>query len=479
MLFGSLRNPLRRSQLISWIVHNKSFLNKKILGCHVELEDTAMTKKWASFVESNKITVDVLGMQTSPSKAAFPKFPEAKAICDVTRKQTSPNRTFWKTSHIACVEEGFFYIMHPWSIPMNADFFSLPSGMEEVFSKIQNRMMKTIVPSQLTVAMNVTDPVWSEYLSHWSLTHLSDWSNRRDDWFQGNIAVKKPASEAGFFTFRCATKLLVSMLYLRLGELGYASLDDVVGLSTVDSPTTGNKSTHTLTWRHVLANTAGRDGSPAGTRFDYNSYFWKYVPDFVQRVCGMNFTTAMYHYVLEPSGMEGTFDLNTPHSASRGFVGPLDDLLIIGSIFVNQGVSPKTRKQVLTAASVDRILSNTVLDYDPTKKEFYNHKVVQNMARFRRTLRLENATLVSPHVMDGYGLGLWCVNGWRQTKQGDPIRGWLSHGSSEVLLYFDVTGMVMAFHSPTPHKGYELRAAFANTVRDVGDHILDTVIPKF
>ena len=339
-------------------------------------------------------------------------------------------------------------------------------------------MMKTIVPSLLSETMNSTDPVWAEYLSHWGLTHLSDWSNRRDDWFQGNIGIKKPSEKNQSVGFQFITKVLVSMLFLRLEELGFASLDDAV---PVDNPKTSSKSTHVLSWRHVLANTARQDGGVPGSRFDYNNEIWKYTPAFVERVCGMNFTTAMYHFVLAPSGIEGTFDLNIPQSqyVSRGFTGSLDDLMLLGGIFVNQGVSPRTRKQVLTATSVERILSNTVLEYDATRKGFYNHKVVQNLDRFWKSRRLENTTLSSDHAMDGYGLGLWCVNGWRHTKQGDPIRGWLSHGSGEVHLYFDVTGMVMAFHSPTPHKGYDLRAAFANSVRGVGDHILDTIIPKF
>ena len=443
----------------------------------MELKDTAIAKKWESFVESNTVPLDVLGMPTSPIKAKFRKFPEAKAICDISRKQTSPNRTFWKTSHIACIEEGFFYIMHPWNIPMNADFSPLPSGTEDAFPRIQNRMMKTIVPSQLNETMNSTDPAWSEYLSHWGLTHLSDWSNRRDDWFRGNSGIKKPPEANQTVEFQFATKALVSMLFLRLEELGFASLDDAV---LVESPKTSSTSTLVLSWRHVLANTARQDGGLPGSRFDYNNEVWKHAPVFIERVCGMNFTTAMYHYVLEPSGMEGTFDLNLQlQYASRGFVGPFDDLLLLGGIFVNQGVSPKTRKQVLTASSIERMLSNTVLEYDPSRGHFYNHKVVQNLDRFWKSRRLQYKTHPSDHAVDGYGLGLWCVSGWRRTKQGDPIRGWLSHGSGEVLLYFDVTGMVMTFHSPTPHKGYDLRAAFANSVRDVGDHILDTVIPKF
>ena len=472
------------SQIVSWIVNSKSFLNKKILGCHVNLEDTAIGIEWDLFVEKHNVSLNVLGMQTSPAKMTFPKFPEPKTICDITRKQASPNRTFWKTSHIACVEAGFFYIMHPWSIPMNADFFPLPSGMEGVFPKIQNSMMKTTVPSQLAKAMNASDPVWSKYYSHWGLTHLSDWSNRRDDWFKGNAPAKKPASEAYMqVEFRGATLLLVSMLFLRLEELGFTSLDNAVPVSSLKTGAIRSGSNKIL-WRHVLANTAGRDEMSAGTRFEFNNDIWKYAPDFVERVCGMKFTTAMYHFVLEPSGLQGTFDLRTLHSpyTANGFVGPLDDLLLLGSIFVNQGVSPKTRKQILTTTSVARILGNSVLDYDPTKKEFYNHKVVQNMARFWKNKIhnfVEQKDIMPRHPIDGYGLGLWCVNGWRQTKQGDPIRGWLSLGSSEVFLYFDVTGMVMAFHAPTPQKGYELRAAFAETVREVGDHILDSVIPKF
>jgi len=71
-------------------------------------------------------------------------------------------------------------------------------------------------------------------------------------------------------------------------------------------------------------------------------------------------------------------------------------------------------------------------------------------------------------IVDGYGMGLWCVKGWRTNKStGEPIVGWLAMGSSEALLYFDTDAIVVSMAAQQRVKGLELTTAFAKVVRSM------------
>jgi glycerophosphoryl diester phosphodiesterase/CubicO group peptidase (beta-lactamase class C family) len=470
-------SSLACKQLLTWIHSTQSFGNKHVLGCFIIMDHKPTLKSWEEFVDSNKLSLNVNRMP--PPK--LQTLPPATLICDMPRKQVTPQPSLWQTSHIACIEEGFRYIQHPWQVPMQADFSRLPSGLEEDFSEIQSQLNKSIIPTRLRDTMigkGEMDPGWNTYVSHWGFTYQSDWENRHTAWFQGaSIANRSisPGEEAA--VYRCAGKTLVAMLLLRLEELGLVNLDDPVPLvkdGIVDTMT------RRPSLRHVLSNRAATLENNTVPRFQYDNFFWKYVPMAVERACrGLNFTNAIQHYILDPMGIDGKFDEDTPYPpyAARGFLGSLDDLLLTAGTLSSRGVSPKTRQRVLSPASVSELLSNTIpgMEDDPVQRlAFQGDKAFRSMTRFRNPRYLSGSNATVPiEVMDGYALGLWCVHGWRRTLQGDPIRGWVALGSSEALLYFDTTGMAVVFLSPTRTMGKELTTAFALVVSDLGDLILE------
>jgi glycerophosphoryl diester phosphodiesterase len=468
-------SSLACKQLLTWIHSKESFGNKHVLGCFIIMDHKPTQKSWEEFVDSNKLSLNVDGMPPPKLKS----LPPVTVICDVPRKQANPQPSLWQTSHIACIEAGFRYIQHPWHVPMQADFSPLPSGLEEIFPEIHSRLNESIIPTRLRLAMvgsGGMDPVWSTYVSHWGFTYQSDWQNRHAAWFQGaDIANRSISSSEETAVFRCISKVLVAMLLLRLEELGLMNLDDPVPLINEGL---GEK-TPRPTLRYVITNRAATVENSTMPRFQYDNELWKYVPMAVEHACrGLNFTNAIQHYVLEPIGIVGKFAEDSPYPpyAARGFLGSLDDLLLTANTLSCWGVSPKTRQRVLSPASVRELLGNTIpdMDDDPIQRlVFQGDTVVRSMKRFRDPRYLSDSNATMPiEVMDGYGMGLWCVHGWRRTLQGNPIRGWVALGSSEAVLYFDMTGMVVAFHSPTRKMGYELTTAFSLVVSDLGDLIL-------
>jgi len=463
-------------QLVSWIRNQNSFPNDNVLGCYVGLDNPRLAQDWEKIAHKNNITVDVVGMP-QPVK----EFPAIKAICDMPQHPPSPEhaRRLWKTSHIQCIEDGFEHIVHPWYIPMYADFSRLPSGLEAFSPEIGTQLLKSIIPARLQERVDLTDPLWANYTSHWGFTHLSDWYTLHTGWYQGDQSRKKPPSKASEMArFGHITQLLTVLLFLRLEELGYSMLDSPVTGVDRESYTKGGK--EPTTWRHVFSRTADRKGGPPGIKFDEQSNIWKRAPKFVKSQTGLNFTTAMQHYILDRMGMVGNLNVTMTLSPSLGFVGPLEDMMLIGSTLASFGVSPKTRQQVVSMQSVEMLLNNTVLQYDnhSAKTGFLRHGDVKNLERHLRASNSTTRTNLSEReaVVDGYGLGLFCVHGLRHTLLGEPIRGWMASGGHDSLLYFDTTGMVLAFNAPTRTLGYEVTTAFGRVVQDIGNFIQQRVV---
>ena len=449
--YVNVPSALACSQITSWIQNKSDFENKEIAGCFVVMNHARIAESWNLFVQAHAVPLNI-DMHVSQHQ---------KAICDVPRKQREPDIRLWREGFISCVAEGFDLVHHPFHVPVASDFEVLP--MLEAVPGFEKEVFQTI-QSHLTAAMK--DKIWYQYSSHWGYASPSDWSRRQDWWFQGNKKMLSAPSEVAGegAIFRCVSKVLVVMLFLRLEELGVLKLDDIV---------VAEERVYNVTWRHIFSNTAGSDGSKAGTEFDYSNGLWKYVPDSVHSATGMYFLDAMQHYILDPMGITGSFDTNTayPPYAARGFVGSLDDLLLIGSTLAGRGVSTKTRKQVVSARSVEALLQDSVA-LGNTTNSFSRHEVVKSMKRFHEP----SSSLESDFprgVVDGYGLGIWRV-GWRSSAEGPQVRGWLCMGSSEALLYFDMTGLVVAMHS-TRRLRYELTAPFAHVIRDLGSHILESL----
>ena len=235
-----------------------------------------------------------------------------------------------------------------------------------------------------------------------------------------------------------------------------------------------------VTWKQVFSNTAGSDGSHAGTLFEYSNEMWSHVSEFIEELTGVTFVEAITHYILKPIGVSGYFDKDTeyPPMTARGFRGSNEDLLVIGSTLASGGVSPKTRLRVISSISV----KNMLRDWTRTQNviaSFKNDKTMKTMDRFANngSIRASNGNIVT-----GYGMGLWHVKGWRtKGSNGSAVQGWLSMGSSEALLYFDEDGLVVAMCAKQRKLGLELTAPLKEIVRELGSRLntaYDSGAPK-
>ena len=245
-----------------------------------------------------------------------------------------------------------------------------------------------------------------------------------------------------------------------------------------------------VTWWNVFSNTAGYTGRNAGQNFTYCSDVWKHAGAAVQRATGLPFLEAVQHYVLDVMGATGAYNQSTmfPPYEARGYEGPLEDMLALGSTLANRGVSPVTGKRVLSAASVDALLRDTISMNAHVEESFLEDRTAQTMLqRFRFDDPVTNITRVP---VRGYATGLWYTPGFRVDEDGQPVRGWISMGEHNAL-YFDMTGLVVSYHSSrkwplTPSEPQqetrqaniflpELSVPFSRAVADLGHYVLHKI----
>ena len=456
--FVNAPSALACSQITNWIktTTSRRFLNRNILGCFVVLEHERMQQSWESFVAANNVTLD------APVSRDF----DNQIICDVPRKQAQPDSLIWKEGFSHCVSEGYDMVHHPFSFPLKNDLAVPPVAIP----RLEENALATITSHLAVLSGNR-----HHFTSHWGYALSSDWSNRRDWWFEDDrmVSSKRPwrSNTSPYF---CLSKVFTVMLFFRLEELNLLHLDDVV---------VANETTHNATWRYIFTNTAGQDGENEGTRFKYANGLWKYVSAAVQEATGLHFLNAVQHYILDPMGTVGYFNESTssPPYEARGFVGPLEDLLVMGSTLANRGVSPITRKRVISAQSVEAILSESTIG--AIKPTYSRDFIARSMKRYHYHDGVSNSTR---GMVDGYAIGLWCVPGWRVDSEGQPIRGWMAMGK-DIILYFDMTGLVVAMHSSRMNVSKrqkntqrsqmirELTKPFAQTVGGIGDHLLSAM----
>merc|ERR1712224_478869 len=102
---------------------------------------------------------------------------------------------------------------------------------------------------------------------------------------------------------------------------------------------------------------------------------------------------------------------------------------------------------------------------------FQTDETVKSMKRFVDDERDDEESFQFG-VVDGYGMGLWRVKGWRRKGLHQiPIRGWLSMGSSEALVYFDEDDLVVTMCASKRIMGLELTAPFAKVVKEIGSRM--------
>ena len=160
---------------------------------------------------------------------------------------------------------------------------------------------------------------------------------------------------------------------------------------------------------------------------------WSHVAASIANATGMSFLDVMDYYIIQPMGLKGHFDVDIlyPPYTACGFLGTDEDLMIIGSTLASGGISPKTRLQVISAKSVDEMVKEWT-SIQNVRDSFSKDDTVDSMKRFYVG---RSAEFKFNNIVDGYGMGLWRVNGWRTTgKDETPVRGWLAMGISVALL---------------------------------------------
>jgi hypothetical protein len=424
--------------------------DKKVMltGCFVQLNNAHTRESWNYYSKQINVPTAIVSKRMHQS---------LKIICDVPRPQNTPETAIWNDGLIQCIENGYEWIHYPFS-PFDADHSS-PQSPKVIQTITNEKSVEMALQDEKSRYGKLQE--FSTYKSQWGVTSPFYWKSIDQQWeFNGhNIVSQRPLSQmsSSLSIFRCVSKILTVMIYLKLEELGLLRIDDQVEGSLLDSGSS-------VTWRQIFTNTAGIDGSNAGKEFMYSNSMWVHVEAFVEKVTGMSFKKAIEFYIVNPMGLSGHFDDGTeyPPFTARGFVGTNEDLMIIGGTLASNGVSPKTRKQIIQPNTAKTMLKDWTKLQNVTKS-FLQDKTVESMNRFRHE---ESEFKYS--IVDGYGMGLWCVKGWRTNKStGEPIVGWLAMGSSEALLYFDSDAIVVSMAAQQRVKGLELTTAFAKVVRSM------------
>lgn len=149
-------------------------------------------------------------------------------------------------------------------------------------------------------------------------------------------------------------------------------------------------------------------------------------------------------------------------------MGSNKDLLIIGSTLASGGVSPETGMRVVSQASIEKMLYDWTTALNVTES-FKNDKIVKRMDHM-----FEISSGIYPFgVVQGYGMGIWRVKGWRTRGRGSktPVQGWVAMGGAEALMYFDEDGLVVEMCAQKRVKEVELEFAFALAVKEAGNRM--------
>lgn len=443
------------AQLISWIKREENAIAcKNIMGCFISLNNPTMDETWKIFCERHEIYSD---SAPKPGHNSIYKY-----ICDVPCKLQRPEMDvgFWRRGFIECVNSGFEYIHFPFPIsPSNIESKANPAT--PTFPPNNNHAVDII---KFHIGNNKKRRGWRKYASIWGIGNSDNWEAIEKWPFGGNTflgrEVKTNLKKLNTIAFTCVSKVLVVMLSLRLEELGMLKIDDPITSSSDNSC----KRKNNISLRTIFSNVI-RHGN--GTKFEYSNRPWECVPKVIEASTRKPFRTSIQDYVLKPMGLSGKFNIYTLHLpyAARGYVGGIEDLLLIGSTLTNGGISPKTKQRIISASSVARLL-RTTSHFEENESDEVVHSMSKFQAANEPNLRNNKAEKFPKQPVDGYCLGLWHVSGWRHDDEGRPIEGWVSMGGSEALLYFEKTGLVVGMLAKAK-LGLELTPAFAKVVRDL------------
>ena len=473
--YVNVPSSLACHQFASWVRQyekagkNTSSTNGRFLGCFVILNNQDLLADWQEFSQRHGV-----GRSASQTTATIPfqnssVISETIVVCDVPRYESMYNPALWDEEYVRCVQEGGVgpMIHDPFPPALNEDTSPPPSLWA---AAAERNTMLGHVSNWTGIDDIVQRQMFGSDFSYWSVGTAADepW----EQWYHGRdpldpnqevplelLQKKKtllPNPMRSFLPFRCITKVISTLLLMKFQEMGFLSIDDFV----VDET---NK-TQSYTYRQLLSNTAGLNGTEIGKEFHYGSDLWAVIPGAFERLTGLDFREAVDYYILWPSGMKGYYDLDTKMTpwAGRGFVGPANTLAILGGILANRGVSQKTRRQIVSAESVDQMLANVIVTPSLNASYFRDPTFLAVESKFNLEGEFPN------HFTNGYGLAVWHVSGWRHSAQGQPINGWLIQGIG--MIYVDTTGLVVSFYQEN-HFGHTV-IALRRIVRDTGDFLL-------
>jgi len=313
-------------QLAAWIQSNTDFQNKLLAGCFVELHHEPLTAHWDAFAERYAIDTTTASVDMTDTQQEKP----LQILCDTPRKLSSAQ--MWGASYMECVEEGFDMVHHPFRVASSAAAAPTRQAVSADTGTIVPLL--TNIPDfhelARTKIQEAIDEFWTRTktrrklveLSQWGVASPYDWSNRRSWWLRNSTVIPADSMTNVLHRtdalFRCISKVLTIMLYYRLQELGQINLDDSVPPH------------HNVTWRNIFTNTA------QGKGFAYSNDPWYDVVEAgVVNATGMGFIEAFIYHIGEKMGLVGAFDpdataKNQVPFPARGYLGPIDDLLLIG-----------------------------------------------------------------------------------------------------------------------------------------------------
>jgi hypothetical protein len=470
------------------------YYNVTFGGCFILQDDESIMKNWqelaTTMFHSSKLTISLQN--------------HVKVICDVPRKQEHPNTKLWSDGLSTCVENGYQWIHHPFpissSLSSSIPNFDMPPSFLSKTSLVNQSIIEKFMTmeksnlEQTSKKNSLTKQAlskWDNYISHWAVTSAYDWRamNTKKWSFSGNKDITTSDYHQNLnqqnqdkLIFRCVSKILTVMLFLRLEEENILSIDNLI----MGIP-------YNVTWKQVFSNTAGRDGKKAGNEFTYANELWLHVPEAIYNATGLSFEETIKYYVLDPMGLSGSFDNQTafPPVAARGFVGSLDDLMLIGCTLATGGISPKTSKRVLSTQNIQKMQRDWITDQGVMnsfqrniivfglRQRFTEGNSTSNFFPFRMMVNHHpNSTNATTNANDendniaAYGMGMWLVKGWRKKVGAGgkivPVQGWLALGGMEAAVYFDSDGVVVGMLAPQNVVGLKLDRPFFKFVRQVG-----------
>lgn len=214
--------------------------NATAAGCFVQLNNVKAKESWRKYSKEilTSVSAEILSRNIHNR--------ELRMICDIPSLQSRGGASIWNDGLKECVENGFEWIHFPFSPPIGVDY-SRPRSQKVGNIIVKEKNIANALEQEKAFYGHFQE--FASYTSHWGVTSPFYWDSSNQQWeFKGrNISQNLATSSDSLSIFRCVSKILTVMLFLRLEELGLMSIDDQV--KSIEP--------HFVTWRHIFTNTAG------------------------------------------------------------------------------------------------------------------------------------------------------------------------------------------------------------------------------